>query len=485
MKRYAPLVLLILGFAFLFFSSLDSHGGLMWDEAEYANLGRDIRLGRSYGSHFRPPVLPLAVAATMAVTGREADSVVKVPVALAGLAGLALLYVFLCLEFDEATAIVGAGCLGAMPGYWIHTSFLLSEVPFLVFFAGAYLSFVKGLYGSSNWFLATWSFTGLAFLTRYTCVLLGPVFLLSLILGAMLDKRVVLGKLKDKKFWVAPFLGLAIQVPWLLHQYLQHGDPLVGFHYAAGQLQRYMPGVSMPVYFYLQSMPSMLTIPILVLTLLGIGWVVKSRNRVGLHLLLVAAFLLCWFSAYRYKEFRLITAILPFLAALAGLGYGRVVSRLWVGLSQPWVAVLVVAATAFYSNTLLAPFFRQNRALGYPSLKETAERLTPYFSTDSVIMVAPSPQFAWYTGKKTVGFPERDQFYEKLAKVDFVVVVTYERGQPKYAGDLVAKLFPEPEAQSHKYFVVSDQFQNLTFVTSGAEFRRRLELQAQQEGGEP
>ena len=59
---------MVLGFAFLFLSSLGSHGGLMWDEAEYANLGRDIRLGREYGSHFRPPVLPLAVAAAMADT---------------------------------------------------------------------------------------------------------------------------------------------------------------------------------------------------------------------------------------------------------------------------------------------------------------------------------------------------------------------------------------------------------------------------------
>ena len=474
MKRYAPLAFMVLGFAFLFLSSLGSHGGLMWDEAEYANLGRDIRLGREYGSHFRPPVLPLAVAAAMAVSGGEADRVMKVPVAVAGLMGLALLYGFLSREFDRATAIVGAGCLGAMPGYWIHTSFLLSEVPFLVFFAGAYLCFVKGLDGTSRWFFPAWAFTGLAFLTRYTCVLLGPLFVLSLILEAVLDRKAVLGKLKDKRFWVAPFLGLAIQLPWLIHQYSRHGDPLVGFRYAAGQLQNYAPDVSMPGYFYLASMPSMLTLPILGLVLLGIGWVLRTRNRVGLHLIMVAAFLLCWFSAYRYKELRLITAILPFLAALAGLGYGRVVSRLWAELSKPWAALLVVGLAAFYSNSLLTPYFQHNRVVGYPSLKQAALGILPHCSEDSVIMVAPSPQFAWYSGKRTVGFPGPEQFYEKLAEVDFVVVVTYERGQPKYVGELVAKLFTEPEVEGHKYFVVADRFKNLTFVTSAAEFRQRL-----------
>jgi 4-amino-4-deoxy-L-arabinose transferase-like glycosyltransferase len=132
-KQHAPLAVILAVFAMLFFSTLDSHRGLMWDEAEYANLGRDIQLGRDYASGFRPPLIPLAVAATLTISNRSDDHIVKIPIALAGLIGLALVYLFLCREFDSATGVMGAGCLGAMPAYWIHTSYLLTEVPFLVF----------------------------------------------------------------------------------------------------------------------------------------------------------------------------------------------------------------------------------------------------------------------------------------------------------------------------------------------------------------
>lgn len=477
-KRQAPLALLLVAFAYFFFSSLDSHGGLMWDEAEYANLGRDIQLRRDYGSHFRPPILPLAVAAVLSVEPRPSDATLKIPNAIAGLLGLSLLYTFLSKERDQTTGLVGAACLGAMPAYWIHTTFLLSEIPFLIFFGSACFCFYKGLYGPANSLYLAWGFTGLAFLTRYTCVLLGPIFALFVLLGLVLDRSTVIGKLKSREFWTAPFVGLLIQLPWLYRQYSTFGDPLVGFRYAAGQLQRYAPEISMPAQFYIAEMPSQLTIPIFTLTLLGTAWVLRTRNRFGLHVLLVSIFLLCWFSAYRYKEFRLITSILPFLATLAGLGYSKVFSSLWSGFSKPWTALAVALSIALCSNYLLTDYFRKSRVIGYPSLKKAVATLDKHLKDDSLVMVAPSPQFAWYSGHKTRSFPSREKFYEELKSVDFVVAVTYERGQPKYVAELVRELFKEPPNELNKYFLATDQFRNITFVTSGPEFQRRIELYA-------
>jgi hypothetical protein len=312
-------------------------------------------------------------------------------------------------------------------------------------------------------------------LTRYTCVLLGPVFVLSVALGVITDRAKVTEKLKSKKFWIAPFVGLAIQLPWLIRQYSNSGDPLSGFRYAAGQLQRYAPEMSMPAHYYLAEMPAMLTIPILCLVLLGVAWVLKSSNKFGLQIVLVTLFLLSWFSAYRYKEFRLITAILPFLAALAGVGYSRVLGAHWSGFRKPWVALIVVLSLGFYSHYRLAPFFTHNRVVGYPSLQKSAQELSEFCTEESQIMVAPSPQFAWYSGRNVVGFPPREKFAEKLKEADFVVIVNYERGQPEYLRPLVGKLFPEPQNVSQKYIIVSDRFQNHTFITSGPELLKRLE----------
>ena len=446
----------------------------MLDEAEYANLGRDIASGKNYGSHFRPPVVPIAVAATLKITGLSSDEVIKLPIALMALVCMTLVYYFTEREFDPATGLVAAGCLGAMPGYWIHTTYLLTEIPFMMFFAGACFCFAKGLYGKADWFFGAWAFTGFAFLTRYTCVLLGPVFVLFVILGFVLDREEVTRKLRSKKFWLSPLLGLAIQLPWLIRQFLTYGDPLVGFKYAAGQLQRYIPEVSMPAHFYLAQLPDMLTIPVLLLVLTGLAWTIKTRNKFAAHSVLAAVFLICWFSAYRYKEFRLATAILPFLAVVAGVGYGQALKSLWNGFSKVWVAFTLAVGLGLFSNYLLTPFFAQNRALGYPSLKNAVKQLSQYGDENTTVMVAPKPQFSWYSQQQTVGFPKRTEFFTKLATTDFVVAVTYERGQPDYVLELVRELFTEPPGESKKYFIVSDEFQNHTFVTSGAEFRNRL-----------
>lgn len=474
MKSHAPLAILLLGFTYLYIATLGSHGGFMWDEAEYANLGRDIATGETYGSNFRPPMVPLAVASALKISEQADDATIKVPIALFGVLTLAVVYFILNKNFDPGVGIASAGFLALAPGYWVHTSFLLSEIPFILFFTGAVLCFCQGLYGESKWFYASWAFTGLAFLTRYTCVLLGPIFVLFVILGVVLDKPTILEKLKSKDFWLSPLVGLLVQLPWLIRQALAYGDPLVGFRYAAGQLQAYAPEVSMPANFYLVSLPAMITIPVFVLCVVGIAWAIMTRDKFGLHCLLVAVFLLVWFSAYRYKELRLITAILPFLTILAGLGYGKVLTRLWAGFSVPWVALVLVSGLTFYANQTVAPFFKNNSAVGYPGLKEASIELSKYLKDGDVLMAAPSPQFAWYTNKKVVGFPPPEELAKQLESVNYVIIVTYERGQPDYIRQLVVELFPEDANKSKKYMILSDKAKNLTFVTSAEEFRGRL-----------
>ena len=204
MKRHLPFLLLLLVFGFLYFRTTPSHGGFVWDEAEYALLARNIARGQPYESSFRPPLVPLTAATIIKATGETREAVLKTPIVLFALLGITMVYGFVSKKFDTTTGLAAAGFLGLAPTFWLYTSYLLTEVPFLVLFCGACFCFVEGLYGNENWFFAAWFFTGLAFITRYTCVLLGPIFVLFLILGVFLDRQAVKEKLKSKIFWLAP-----------------------------------------------------------------------------------------------------------------------------------------------------------------------------------------------------------------------------------------------------------------------------------------
>ena len=219
----------------------------------------------------------------------------------------------------------------------------------------------------------------------------------------------------------------------------------------------------------------MITLPGLIFALAGIVWSVRRKNKFALHTTLVIVFLLVWFSAYRYKEIRLITAILPFLGVAAGVGYGQLMPKLWKGFSNLWLALLSILAVTVLSMFQTIPVFQNSNALGYPSMKEALRQAAPYLTPDTVIMAAPQPQTRWYSDRKTVGFPEKEEdFLKKLDSANFVLVVNYERGQPEYVGRLVSRLFPEPPAQSKKYMMFIDPLGQATFVTSADEFQIRL-----------
>ena len=87
MKRHLPFLLLLVVFSFLYFRTTSSHGGFVWDEAEYAVLARNIARGEAYESSFRPPLVPLTVAAFLTATGETQEAALKTPIVMFALLG--------------------------------------------------------------------------------------------------------------------------------------------------------------------------------------------------------------------------------------------------------------------------------------------------------------------------------------------------------------------------------------------------------------
>src|SRR6266542_1934565 len=139
MRRFVPLALLLAGFGAVYATTLNSNRMFMWDEAEYASIGRSIVRGEGFSigrvpNSLRPPVLPLAVAASMTIGGGREDAAAKRPMLVFSLLALAATYLVAASAYDRATGLVAAVLLGVCPAFWTYTPLVLSEIPFMAFF---------------------------------------------------------------------------------------------------------------------------------------------------------------------------------------------------------------------------------------------------------------------------------------------------------------------------------------------------------------
>jgi len=454
----------------------------MWDEAEYASLARSISDGDGYSisghsNALRPPLLPLSGSVAAFVGGGFTDVTLKKAIWLWSLLGVMAVYLLGSKLLDKRVAVFSCAILAFTPEFWSQSSYFLSEAPFSLFFSATILSFLIGLEGDHRFFGVTWIAWGCAVLTRYTAVLFGPISMLILGVYLFRDRQGLLSALKSRIFWLAPVAAIVLNAPWLFRQYVTFGDALVGFKTASGQLQAYLPGVSMPANFYFEQLPTTLSWPVLILFVLGTWTILRSKSSTNWMLLLVCVFFWGWFSGYRYKEVRLISAMLPFLAIIAGTGLDFV----WKEVVGPRVPAWIIGVLAVICLGVIFPArssnIRNTTTLGGPGFKEAMVWVGDNSPADAVLMTAASPQAWWYSHRETKGFPaDESALAQILEDVDFVVVTNFERGQPSWVTSL-GQSVTQQEVDSGGVGVFSDgRFQ--TLVVEAAMLKARLSTEA-------
>jgi 4-amino-4-deoxy-L-arabinose transferase-like glycosyltransferase len=479
LRQHCLIVLILGAFGLLYASTLDSHGLFMWDEAEYASIGRSVLDGEGFSidghpNALRPPLLPLAGAAAMLVSGSTADVTLKSAVLALALLGLSLLYHSVRLAHGAGTALIAVILLGLSPSFWLHTSYYLSEVPFITFFLGAVLYMHNGMYKDRRYFSYSWLCFGLALLTRYTALLFAPILLLMLGCALIIadQRQEIRSRLLSGSFFLSPLIAAALLMPWLARQQMTFGDVLVGFRQASGQLQVYAPKVSMPWDFYLVNLPGMITWVGVALMALGVLSALQRRDVLGITCILASAFMILWFSLYRFKEVRLITSTLPFLAVLAALGSMRLREQFAPQLDPRWWGVAVGVVLGIQSSLITRPLLMHSVALGYPVLNQAFEFITAETEPGATIMSSIEPQLFWYTRRRTAFIPAREDLAGALESSDWVILVSFERGQPDYALRLLSRFSQSDIEQGHIHMFANQQFQ--AYVISAGELKKRL-----------
>jgi 4-amino-4-deoxy-L-arabinose transferase-like glycosyltransferase len=448
-REHGALFLLLLFFGVLYSTSLTAYGMFVWDEAEYASLGRSVLRGEGFSisgrpNTFRPPLLPLSAAASMFLCNSSKDVIVRLPSLFFSLLLLFVVYWCVKTQFDRATGCVAAALLGLFPWFWQSTPLLLTEIPFMAFFTGAVLFFSFGLYRARYFFYWSWLCFGLALATRYNAVLLAPIIVVFLGLTLVLRDTEVWGRIWSKDFFLCPLLGLAIVAPWLVRQQMTSGGALAGFRSATSLIHRFLGARRpRPWDYYLVSIPDMVSWIPTVLVGVGIVWAVRKRDRFALHCLLAALTTIACFSILGYKGTRLVTSVLPFLAILAAVGFTKQLLPERLGKSRFYYGVIVGLLCVVFA--LNFPGVRKaltRSAFGYPSFFRALRFLREKTPPDAVIVGASIPQIYWYTERQVIDFPAQEQFPAALEKSEWVVVTNFERMQRRaaYAPELLKRV---------------------------------------------
>lgn len=467
-------VLVVFGAAYAYTSA--SHRMLMWDEAEYASIGRSIARGQGYAlsgtpNSLRPPVVPMAAATAIAIGGPRDKSLAWVPLAFS-LVALLLTYWCGTAAYGQPAGIAAAVILGISSAFWGSTGRLLTEIPFMAFFTGAIVGFYFGLYRDPRWFYASWLWWAMAFLTRHTAVLFALIAV-AFVAAALLSRAPgARDRIWSRAFVLAPCAGVLAVLPWLVRQHVVFGDAFIGVREAATQLQRFMPELSMPWHFYATSLPELLSVPVALIVATGVVWSAARRDRFALHCLAACAIVLVWMSLYRFKEVRMAMGILPLLAIVGAAG----MTKPWSGsASRPRLAVVpaVVLVVAFAVQLqTMRQTLGTTITLGYPSFLPAMDFLRARSSPDAVVLGANYPQIHWYADRVAHDLPELDRLDEALARSEWIVLTNFERGQKAFAAELIRQV-DQNDAQDGRTAVFQDERYQTVLIRSDV-LRTRL-----------
>jgi 4-amino-4-deoxy-L-arabinose transferase-like glycosyltransferase len=445
-----------------------AHRMLTWDEAEYATIGRSLVRGEGYSiagvpQPLRPPVLPLSIAASVAVSGRADDAAAVRPIALFAAASLLVVFACVAKATDAATALVATALLAVNLTFCTLATSVLAETPFFLFWTAALWCTYFALHDADGWLYLAWPLFALAWLTRYNAIALGPIVGIYLIAAAAFGIPTRWRALvRSRAFRVAPLVAAVILTPWFVREQLVFGDPLVGVKTAFVQLQVYPAGIEPPTY-YLTSLPLLIGWPALACAIVALGAFVRRRDPATLFSLAAAGFVLVQLSRYPTKDARLASSAIPFLLTLAAIGAGRVLVPLLQGGARrntAWAAAAIPLAVVVAAHALTTTIaLRQGIALGYPSFADAMAFVRTRTAASARLLGPNPPQIAWYSERNVQALPPLQADLDgPLASSDWVVVTNFERGQPPYATALLDLVSPSDYASGAAAMFRDGQF---------------------------
>ncbi|MBW6451237.1 MAG: glycosyltransferase family 39 protein [DPANN group archaeon] len=469
--KHKEILFLLFFFGYIYFSTISSYGMFMWDEAGYANIGKSmyedfefaqngqIETGRNYG-------FPLLIATSFFIFGDTTDTVAKMSVLFSSLLTIFVVYFFVRRIINKNTAILSAFILGILPLFWSNTAHLLSEVPFTTFFTISILSFYHGIKSDKRYLYLAWASLGFSYTIRYNAMLFGPPIILYMLTLFVLDWKKTFNLVKTKEFLLSPFLFVLVTIPYYILMYMNGVDFIEQFKLMSGGLSQYALVVSsIPSSFFIVQLPNNLTFFLMILMLIGVVYVLKTKNEFGIYLLSHILMALLYFSSQAWKESRFVLSLTPLYAILIAIAFMNVLypilkrdikSKNVVYLIM--FVILLFAAKGAYTSAMMPLTY--SIANGYPALLQSSEFIKNNVGEDETFM-AVGPQYNWYADRIVTSYGRNItdvvSILEANPKIRFIVINNYERSVPSFLLESFSTIFNQDDFTSGYVFIFGDE----------------------------
>jgi 4-amino-4-deoxy-L-arabinose transferase-like glycosyltransferase len=231
-----------------------------------------------------------------------------------------LIYYIGKMMFNEKVGLYSACFLTLLPLHVFYSGRILTDVFSLFFVLLTIYAFWKGYEEEESKYKVLFGlFFGLSVLSRYTCILLGVVFLVY-----FLYKHKSLRFLKDKYLWQAVGIFILTLVPIFVYGRIVYGN-LFGAFIHGTRASSYWGGVQQWNWFFVQ-WTGMFSI-IGVVFILALGYLAYKKElfeKENLLLLLLFFVFLGFAIAMPHKEDRYILPIVVALCLLSGVFIDRI-----------------------------------------------------------------------------------------------------------------------------------------------------------------
>ncbi|MBM3232517.1 phospholipid carrier-dependent glycosyltransferase [Candidatus Pacearchaeota archaeon] len=412
MNKNVKIILLIVIIGLLIRFSFIWTGPIkIWDETIYSNLGNSLSQNpfdyslrnqgwsdviRANGDQvydwpkigFRAPLLPYTLALLYLI---KLDHFINAVSLILGAISIFGVYLLAKRLYGQKTAIYSAILFSLIPLHVLHSARILTDVPFTFFIIFAMFSFWKGFEENDKKNKLLFGlFLGLALLSRYTTLWFFPIFVIYLTIRNKSIKWI-----KDKYLWLSAAIFFLTISPLLIYSLIEYGN-VAGAFIHGFKASTYWGGVQSALFFF----PKWVSIfsACGIIALVGIIILIKNKD----YLKKETYFLLIWLAYFLgmamympHKEERLILAITPPLAILAGYALNKINKRA--------VTILVVLIMFLHITIWGVILHNQNYNLSSECFLDGMNVLKE-IPNGTIIADFTSVAF-YYTKKETLSYP--------------------------------------------------------------------------------
>jgi 4-amino-4-deoxy-L-arabinose transferase-like glycosyltransferase len=284
---------------------------------------------------------------------------------------VALLYLFLTREYGRTAGFVGTAALMTMPRFFFHAHLATLDVPVtLMIFAVTYVFWLRRNRPGLQWTLLLGLVWGLGLATKINALFVPPIVLFA---WTLLFQRQRYLFIRLALMGVIGSLFFFASWPWLYHDSVNRVLSYLGFltldrytteQYYFGELYA-APYTPVPWHFPFVFTAVVIPFSLFLLAAIAVFYTMRHKDDHAFGgLLILGAFvsLLVFTTPYGqpFDNERLLMPAFPFVAALAGIGFVRIIPLVGqlaesrnIMLRKPQI-VSILAAVAFGPHLLLA-----------------------------------------------------------------------------------------------------------------------------------